>query len=854
MTSTSIPVPATRSVDDGAVTLASGALAIVGSATAGWTLMSAEPESMVVVWESFTDPVGEMAVIGPDGRELRLAKSAEATTVDPDGLYLGHQLEAVLRSEHDLLGRELLAGDGDPEYSAVAGCLPPIRRAAQYTFVGHGATADKVGIEYGGRTPNFDPAILAPEIAQLRERGMVRDGLVGGWLPAVRFVFGDGPTWWEYVVFAPPHSPHVATQPVWYRVARVDDGRLAWVRYVDSYVPTPVGAEADGSSFYRDLVALADQLEIVFAGGMSVELPDRRLADQARHSLTRALITRVGGFPKYGILDRLYGAAEHDGFQDTFNADSAAAIEWGLLEVARAHIDNYFEHFVRDDGSLWYRGTETGQSGRMLTTVAQYLARSGDLGPFERHRRRITAVVDVLRRGHELARATDREDPAYGVISGWCEADSCLEADPARYWQPYLSNSAEAARGFVDLGRALAAHPDPSVAAWAGMLVVEGEELREELLVAIERSRFDDVEPPCIPVVAGASAPFHIAVAADMADPQFRAYRANMELLHSGVLDADDVRTIVDYREAHRDVVVGVPCAYGFIHGPSLADHAPEMAGFLSYGHGYGLLQHGMIREFLLLLWSLSAHQYTRGTWTAPETRLVDPEREVISYAVPAQVAVGPARAVDARVRAAPAGRAVVAAGGPAILVRDRGAGRRAGCPDPMGTRVRQRDRVDHARPGRRADRGCRTRDGARRDSSPARRAHRRSERGGRSGAPFRRRRRVGRAAPRRHRHRARGASVGELTGRDRRNRRAPAGPYGPAGALRLRDRRRGSVPAWIRPTPLSGTAPIGDAGSRWSTSCAPRSRSRTGSTSSSMAPASRRCCAGPTPSPIRPP
>jgi hypothetical protein len=64
------------------------------------------------------------------------------------------------------------------------------------------------------------------------------------------------------------------------------------------------------------------------------------------------------------------------------------------------------------------------------------------------------------------------------------------------------------------------------------------------------------------------------------------------------------------------------------------------MAGFLSYGHGYGLLQHGMIREFLLLLWSLSAHQYTRGTWTAPETRLVDPEREVISYAVPAQVAV----------------------------------------------------------------------------------------------------------------------------------------------------------------------------------------------------------------------
>ena len=38
------------------------------------------------------------------------------------------------------------------------------------------------------------------------------------------------------------------------------------------------------------------------------------------------------------------------------------------------------------------------------------------------------------------------------MIAGWSEADACLDPDPPRYMQPYLSNSTEAARGFEDLG------------------------------------------------------------------------------------------------------------------------------------------------------------------------------------------------------------------------------------------------------------------------------------------------------------------------------------------------------------------------------------------------------------------
>ena len=36
----------------------------------------------------------------------------------------------------------------------------------------------------------------------------------------------------------------------------------------------------------------------------------------------------------------------------------------------------------------------------------------------------------------------------------------------------------------------------------------------------------------------------------------------------------------------------------------------------------------------------MSAHQYTRGTWTAPETRRIDPAETSAPYCVPAQLAV----------------------------------------------------------------------------------------------------------------------------------------------------------------------------------------------------------------------
>ena len=89
---------------------------------------------------------------------------------------------------------------------------------------------------------------------------------------------------------------------------------------------------------------------------------------------------------------------------------------------------------------------------------------------------------------------------------------------------------------------------------------------------------------------------------------------------------------IVEYRSHHYDSILGLPTAYGF--------HTGELAGFLSYGHGYGLIQHDMIRQALLMTYADMAHQYTRGTWTAPETRSILPEHDAAPYCTPAQLVV----------------------------------------------------------------------------------------------------------------------------------------------------------------------------------------------------------------------
>jgi hypothetical protein len=602
--------------------------AAVGASIARWTLMARLDDA--VVYEDFSGLTGEVVFAYEDGRRTAYPKSHAPGSAFARDLYRGHELAAVLDSDHDVLGAELLALPHDPTYAEVAACLPPIDRMFTYTFVGTRETFDKVAFAYGGRTPTFDPAIYVPAIHEVRADKAVGDGLVGGWLPVLRFVYPEGDDWTEMLAFAPRRivNDNRWMQPVWYRVARIEGGALRWVRYIDSYVPFPPRSEEGPSRFYVDLLDMEAGWSADLAGSMQVDVPDPILADMAKHSLVRAMMTRCGDDPKYGVVDRNYGGSEHDGFPDTFNTDVLTLSDWGLHDIAGTYIDNYFGRFVRDDGAVLYRGPETGQFGRMLTVLAQFVEQGGDAAIALKHRHRIDALADVLLRLRREAKLP-RDSVAFGLLHAWSEADSCLDPDPPRYMQPYFGNSTEAARGFRDLGRV-----------WKRLgfvergtaLVAEADALEADIQRSIERSLLTDTTPVCLPAIAGVAEPPHIAVARDKLDPQHRGYRSYMEMLFSGVLTREQVRTVVDYRAGRRDTILGMPTAYGY--------NSHEPAGFLSYGHAYGLLQHDFVREFLLTLRSLMAHQYTRGTWTAPETRSLNPGVNAAPYCVPAQLVV----------------------------------------------------------------------------------------------------------------------------------------------------------------------------------------------------------------------
>jgi hypothetical protein len=615
-----------------------------GDQLGNWTLMDVDAGARpFVVLEDFVHrDDGHMLYVDASGVRMDLPKTAEPTGNATGGRALGHTLAEVKASATDLLGGQVLAGHGDPTYAVVEKAFPPITRMSwdTYDFLGTPDTADKVWFNYGGRSPNFDPAIYQPSVEAVRKAFKVHDGLVGGWLPVRRFVYPEAAgAWTEMLAFAPFRTMdgNDRVQPVWYRVSRIENGRLKWSRYVDTYVAFPIRDIDDprlAPGFYAGLDAFKADWDRRLAQDIQVHLPDARVENMARFGLVRSIMTRIGDYPKYGVLDRNYGGAEHDGFPDTFNTETTAMLDWGLLDRAGRYIDNYFSRFVRDDGSLVYRGPETGQYGRMLTVAAQYVEDGGDPALLLRHRPRLDAIAKLLLGLREKALQLPVDNPAHGMIAAWSEADSVLEPDPERYMQPYFSNSAEAARGFRELGpvwaRIGAQRHDAELAQWGGRLTDAGDALERDMQKSIRRSLLHVGDETILPTIAGAKEPFHIAVARDHSDPQYRAYRANMEMLYSGLMTPDESNLIIDYRERHHDVLLGMPTAYGYDTG--------ELAGFLSYGHGYGLLQQDRIREALLLLYSDMAHQYTRGAWLAPETRNVIEDVAAAPYCTPAQL------------------------------------------------------------------------------------------------------------------------------------------------------------------------------------------------------------------------
>jgi hypothetical protein len=583
-----------------------------------------EPEGMLAVFEELEDRRGSICYVGKGGLVLNLAKTLEPTTAAPGTLYRTRTQEQIAKSENDILGQELLAGTADPDYAAVAAALPPLRVPS---FVGTRESDDKPTFAFGAFSDEIyvDLGKLFEGIRNARAKNDVWEGLVGGWLPVNRFVFPTNEHgYWEETMFA-EEPGHFWSQPVWYRALRVDATQLKEAHYYYHHLPFPPRGEPSATDFYKALYHVHAVWARDLNPPMKINVPDATLRDFCLHALLVEQITRVGDHPKYGYppLGGInvfggYGYNNVDTFQDTFNTSVAVFLEWGLFDVARRYIDDYFSNSVRDDGSIDTRGPEIGQYGKMLAVMAKYYAYTRDEKLLRKHESKLNAIVNLFSTLYQKSKEVPSSDITYGIIRGWSEHDSSLKVDPYRFMQPHFSNNAEAARGlhdlgevWVEMGRKLG---DADLETSGRDALLASAEMKKDMESAVDRSIDHSRQPAYVPAVAGDK-------------PTYGKERAYAEMLESAELTEKQARMVTDSLAARGESL------FGLLRGGQYYN------GFLDFGPAYARLLYDWPREFLLLYYAHRAHIYSRGNWTAVEGGKIDGTLEG-PYCTPSEVSI----------------------------------------------------------------------------------------------------------------------------------------------------------------------------------------------------------------------
>ncbi len=595
------------------------------------------------VFEDLRTPDGALTLHGPQGGCL-LTKRTEACAADSAPAYLGLTLKDVAMADADLLAARLLArGEPDPDQVRLA--APPLAskldpkdyagRLPWTTFVGTVAGADTMPVFPNGRTRTFHPEQDMPALRDDKLAAQRREGLLGGWLPAVHTVFplGEG-RWYDVLVFADVDGADRFVVQTWHRTALIEHGRIREVHYGHSYPAyPPTRRPPSAAEFYRALLRFHDAWQLQLADASAMRTPDPSWADMARFAFARELVVRPGGsYPKYGAVDRDYYGNEYDGFQDTFTSSLYANLEWGRFAQAAAVLDGYFTDFVQADGMINMRGAETGQFGLTLSLLARYLHYTGDAALLRKHRGKIEATARILLDLHDASLQLPKSDAGHGLIHGWNESDACLFPDPRLWWKPYYANSALAARGLEDIAAAWNG-VDPGGAALAERWRQRSHALAEQVARTLRAHVRRDLQPPYVGPLPGAKLTFRQALTQEKPSEQQWPHRAYAELLQADVLPDDLAHLVIDCMRGHGATSMGVVA--------NVAPPSPEgrdILGFISYGYAQQLLRLDRIDEYLLFLYAHRYHAHTPGSWTAGEVS--DLSGGMPLFCIPAQLTI----------------------------------------------------------------------------------------------------------------------------------------------------------------------------------------------------------------------
>lgn len=106
---------------------------------------------------------------------------------------------------------------------------------------------------------------------------------------------------------------------------------------------------------------------------------------------------------------------------------------------------------------------------------------------------------------------------------------------------------------------------------------------------------------------------------------QSTSFRSYSEMAYSGALTAQQVDDIyTDLALGNKTAPTAACCRPMTLGCPGYNN---KQTTYTAYGMAYGLLNADMVERFLLHFFGMSAHTYTRGTWTVPEA--AHPDRDV---------------------------------------------------------------------------------------------------------------------------------------------------------------------------------------------------------------------------------
>jgi len=597
-------------------------------------------------WKAYEDlrtRDGAITFVSTQGQVRTLPKSAEATFVEASPGYLGLSLDDIGLSGADLLADQLLKGGGDPDPERVKAAAPPQGtanaeerwRLPWNTFVGTKECSDTMPVFSSGSTRTYHPVQYFPELTN-KAAEKRWEGLVGGWMPAVRKVFPiSDSAYYETIVFGDVKARDKFIVQTWHRTARIENGKIEKVVYGYSYPAFPPRRKNPSAvEFYRALLVFANYWDKQLADMANISLPAEDWTDLTKHAFAKELMVRPEGvYPKYGAVDRDYYGSEYDGFQDIFTMSLYTNLEWGRFEAARLILDNYFSDFVDDQGMVNMRGPETAQFGLTLSLLARYLRYTGDRSTLQKHEKKILATVKLLEEMHQTSLTRSSDDPGHGLISGWSESDSCLMPNPAIWWLPYYANSAFASRGLRDLAGIWPALQSQDTAAsrqTASSWKQTSTTLQDAVKNVLEKNIRRDLNPPYIGTYPGAKMLFRESLEKEHPSPQGWPHRPYAELLQADVLPEDLANLVIDCMRAYGGTTLGVVAN---VSAPRKGERA--ILGFISYGYAQILLRLDRIEEYLLFLYSHRFHDHTRGSWTAGEVSGIDGGTAL--FCIPAQ-------------------------------------------------------------------------------------------------------------------------------------------------------------------------------------------------------------------------